>query len=328
MKQDEIKIIGDYCTKIIDVLLSQEDVEKMAGQDHELFDNIGLNPGIDDVILSEANRIRIETFLYAGCTDYANIKFQDEKAFDMGNGTERLETYLHIMTIYLREKNINKLPQIITKVKDLIQARLEMIELTSTVDQSLLISNNRLKKDMEKYQIESQKMYIDINNKQKEVKRELANIERRKADIYKDIIAIISIFSGVILTFAGTFSFSSVILENLNSASFPKVITAIAIIFLFLLTLFIGLFLFSYGIVYEKPIYTTKDSITEEERNNIKRHKLSLLIPLLLAYVVAIALALTMIIKFPNELFEKTSDTKETQPVTTVCDETEVPTTE
>lgn len=323
MGRDEItEIIREYCTRITKVLLSQDAIKQPTQKDCDLFDRISQMHIERTLKFDETYRIEMENFLYYQCNEYARSKIQFARASDVGDGIDRIERYLRLMGDYLNVKYDCELPLIVIHIKNIIRIRLETIGLTNIIDQSILLHSGKLRNEIMQHKYDMEKTQRELSNSIKEIGRELKNVDRRKTDIYKDIIAIISIFSGVILTFAGTFSFSSVILENLNSANFPKVITAVVIIFLFLLTLFIGLFWFSYGIVYEKPIYSTQDA-KPEERKKIKRHRLLLLVPLLLAYVVAIVLALTMIIKFPNQLLEGASDSKYAQPTaTTVHEET------
>lgn len=307
MSQNEIiDIVNNYCTCIIRILHSQNPMD-LTNDDYELFDSIGRKTEIDYFKLDESNRIRIENFLYEGCNSYADAKFREGKAFDLGTGTECIEKYLQIMAKYLERKNMYELPEILIDIKNSIKIRLEMIGLTSTLDQSIFLDNSRIRKDITEYKEELQNMHTEVKDQRDELSRELAAIEERKADIYKDIIAIISIFSGVILTFAGAFSFSSAVLENINQANFPKLMIAVLLIILFLLTLFIGLFWFTYGIVYEKPFYNIQDPLdkeTKEKKKKIKHYKRSLFVPLIMLYITVIAIVLSLIFRFHEDLLK------------------------
>ena len=309
MSQNEIiGIINKYCSRIICILHSQNPMN-LTKDDYELFDSIGEKAKIGYFKLNEQDRIRIENFLYKGCNSYADDRFREGKAFDLGTGTECIEKYLQLMAKHLGRKSMYELPEILIDIKDLIKIRLEMIGLTSALDQSIFLDNSRLRKDITKYKRGLQDIYHEIRDQRNELNEELKGIEERKADKYKDIIAIISIFSGVILTFAGAFSFSSAVLENINQANFPKLMIAVLLIILFLLTLFIGLFWFTYGIVYEKPFYNIQEPLdkeTKEKKKKIKHYKRSLFVPLIMLYIAVIIIVLSLIFRFHEDLLKDT----------------------
>ena len=325
MSREEIQgIIEDYCTCIIDVLLSQDAVDNLTDDDYDLFDRIGQKTEVDYFTLDEVSRIKMENFLYEGCNSYADAKFRAKKAFDVGNGTERIERYLQLMAKHLGRDSIYDLPEILISINDSIKIRLEMIGLTSAFDQEILLNNGRLRKDIATYKGEVYKIQDEIETMKEDIDEELISFGERKTDIYKDIITIISIFSGIILTFSGAFSFSSTILENIDNANFPKIIIAACIILLFLLSLFFGLFWFTYGVVYNKPLINLSENRkVREEKKRIKHYKALLFVPMTLICITLIAVIIVVIICFHNELTEDISKPEELRPTVSVVYETQ-----
>lgn len=306
MQQEELVI--KYCERIIEVLLSEETIESWTIQDQKLSRLIS-NFNIDDESLPEKVRTKMEVVLYTGCNKYVNDKFRIAKAFDIGNGIECIEQYFLLLEnsyISVYERNI---PDTFKNIKDIVVERLKTIELTSSSDQALLLHKGDLEGVVAGYKDE---ISDEIKNTQSKMEEELKGIENRKTDIYKDLITIIGIFTAIILTFSGAFSFSSAMLQSIDSVNFYKLIISASIICIFLLSLFIGLYFFMYNIRYEHPLNRNNGS---EEKNVqakkvIKKHRLLLLVPVFVAYAILAGIIVFVLLRYPSELSQDTSQQK------------------
>ena len=310
------EFILQYCFQLTEVLCSTEPIEKLSDTDYKLIDLINEYNDIDSHTLTERIRTDMEVLIYNECNKFVDSKFRSGIAFDIGSGIDCIECYFRLLRVAYNEKYNKKIPDTLINIKDLVVVRLRMIDLSSSSDQAMLLYKNKLENVVETYKLELDE---EIRQTKKEVQSEvlktvqtfnenLSEVENKKTDIYKDIITIISIFAGLILTFSGAFSFSSAILESIHLANFYKLIIVSSLICIFILSLFVGLYFFLYNIRYDYPLRNNKydKTYTKDEikriRKDIRRHRLTLLVPISLVYLILTAIIFTVLIMYPAEL--------------------------
>lgn len=326
-----------YCSRLTEILHSQETIERLSDKDYELCSFIHEHESIDSCTLPEKTRTDMEVWIYSECNRFVDRKFQSGKAFDIGNGIESIEAYFNLLKKFYQQMYKSNIPDTLVNVKDLIIVRLKMIEISSSSDRAMLLHKNKLENVVDKYkcdldrEIEKNRLEVseELNDTLKTVNQSLSEVEVKKTDIYKDIITIISIFAGIILTFSGAFSFSSAMLGSITVANFYKLIVASSLICIFLLSLFVGLYFFVYNIRYNHPLSDDKLSATNDKKD-IKRikkgilgHRLSLLIPVIAAYVVLTGIIAMVLFSYPDELSKDDSKAQNDSAISETQQETE-----
>lgn len=343
MKREEL--ILQYCIKLTEALQKTDIIDTLDDNDQKLMDDIYSQKNIDSHPLSAKCKSEMEILLYDECNRFVRIIFTQKRSYDIVSGIDAVERYFALLQKEYDSKFNCKMPYIYENIKDLVRIRLQTIELICATDQEMHLRRTNLEKLVCNYKDEISQ---NITQERERIETELLetidivddtidDVEERRLDIYKDIITIISIFAGIILAFAGVFSFSDAIFANFNGVNFYKLLVISSVVCLFILTLFSSLYFFVYNIRYERvmsdddrarreKLPDKKDSPdkkakvdkkeTKRERNKIRKHKWSLLVPLAAAFLVFVTLIFTIVLVYPHELSKDDSE-QETVAITT-----------
>ncbi len=314
MELDEF--ILSYCYQITKVLYNSKLVDALSDEDRNLCCLINQHKDIDGISFSEKIRTDMEVAIYSECNKFVEGKFREKIAFDIGNGIDCINGYFDLLKVYYHKKYGENIPFTLVNIKDLVVIRLRTIDLSSSSDQAMLLYGNSLqevvvqnKKELEALvAISKKEVYSELNQTKNNFYSSLRDVEKEKTDIYKDIITIISIFAGIILTFSGAFSFSSAVLENVAEINFFKLTIAASLIAVFMLSLIVGLYFFIYNIRYDYPLGDNKlgiignKSIIKQFKRRVKSHRRSVLVPVIIAYIILAGVIAMVFLRHPEEL--------------------------
>lgn len=184
----------------------------------------------------------LERFLYSELSMQLFEFDAERKSNFFSNIDVLLEKFTTVIGENTKDEDIKSIEKMIIKIYDhtyLVENQIGM------VDRSIKSATDSVRSD-------NQNELTNIReNNQKELK-----------GIQKDYIAVLSIFSAVVLAFSGGLTFSSSVLENISDTSTYKLIIIALIIGLVLINLFFGLF------YYINKIIDREDSLTPLKLSN------------------------------------------------------------
>lgn len=328
-------IVFSFCKRITNVLNSGSSSIMLDASDNALVKAIveyhkkyDKNCEMNEQRLTEKDRTEMDILLFDECNKYVNAQMDKPQGFEIGAGIESVELYYRLLNLKIIEKTNQKLP-ILENIKKLVVLRLTTMDLTGNyylTKQYVSRTSDRvsnLNKQVQRVQSDIVAVLDEVDRSQRmaETAYDNANkvikiVDNSRSEIYKDIITIITLFSAIILTLAGVFSFSSVAFENMTASNFYRYAFVICVLGCFIIALFGGLFYFIYNVRHDI------NSLSDEKIvKKLKKNRRTALAPMIVAIIVFGSLIVFLLLFKLEELEKNTSTT------TTVAQEQTTPTT-
>lgn len=283
--------IFEFCILLSDILNSEQIPHSLSENDMKFVDQIDNIENIDACGLTVNSQISTDVLVYDLCTDYVQSSIAKNLVFEIGSGIEALDQYTKLLKQHCQAKT-KKLPNICDNIIRLAKQRLKIIDFSSNQSQ-LQLQSEILSTRISKSEADVNQVRNNINvmgQTLDDISKTIGRLDEKRNDIYKDIIAIISIFAAIILTTSGVFSFSTSVLENINNANFYKLLVIVLILGMIFSSIFLGAYYF---------LYNVRHDIKTE---NPKTHKHRWLSPLI-ALDVVLAILIVLILIFKGNLF-------------------------
>ncbi len=289
-------IIFEFCMLLSEVLNHAEIVQNLSKDDIAFITKVKNHTDIDSKTLTVKDQTYIDVLIYDLCMGYVQSNIANNPAFDIGVGIEAIENYSNLLKKYCAENNMH-LQHTYINIMELVVQRLKTIDFASNQSQlrqqSEILSDRILDSNLRVNELQT-----NLQETKKKVKDTLLMVDdviKKKNDIYKDIVTIISIFAAIILTMSGVFSFSSTVLENINSANFYKLMVIVLVLGIMFSSIFLGSYYF---------LYNVRHDIKEK---NPATHKHRWLSPLIVVDIVFFILIIIILV-FKGNLLVKNSD--------------------
>lgn len=245
--------------------------------------------------------------------------------------TLQLKNFDLITRYCFKRPDFSKIVNDTKKNKELLDQIFEQVNETRTManncrgelqlaKKEAVVTSNSLKELKKDADILGQAV-AEVNQNVGMIDQSVKKVKKNKSKIYQEIITIISIFSGIILTFAGVFSFSTSVIESIHLANFYKLIVISSLICICAFTLFGVMFYFLYNVRHDYPLEDETDSDadpknTKQWKRTIRTHRLSLLLPIIIGDIVLAIIIIMTLCNYPDQLSQ--NDSKNSTPVVDV----------
>lgn len=241
-KDKQINLINAFCETVLNIKRDIPDINKLSKKDEEFLENYNsqftiLNSKETTVSVTITTAVKIQ------CDKYCKMMLLNGKNPYSFYDKDFNALYISLLKEHCKSKNYSEFPELI------FSAVLELIGL-----EALEYENQNLQIDKlfdAKLSVVNDSFLSKINNLNNSIKKSEEKLENQDEEIKQSqkkmnesSIAILGIFSAVVLTFNGALTFTSSVLQNLSSVSVYRIVICSLIIGVVLLNVMYGLFYF------------------------------------------------------------------------------------